>query len=355
MDIAVVGGGIYGVTAALELSKDGHDVDLYEKNDDIMTAASSINQWRLHRGYHYPRSFETAASCRKNEEIFKKYFSDAVLSDTGHYYSIASEKTKTTPSEFIDHCEAHDLEYEQVDLSLVNDEMVDLTVRVNEGRIDPHRIKRICHTRLDQSDVTVTLNSKVDLDNPKLEGYDHVVIATYANTNQALDGKEDLRRDLKFQLVEKPVVELPPEFENNSLVVMDGPFMCFDPYGTTGCFLLGHVTHAVHSTHIGQEPQYDEIFDPLLNSGVIKDPPFTNIEKFRKSGANYIPGLADAEHLGSMFTIRAVLPNVEETDKRPTVLDESEGITRVFSGKFVNCVETARSIVRSVRSNANMT
>ena len=27
--------------------------------DDIMKAASGINQYRIHRGYHYPRSFET--------------------------------------------------------------------------------------------------------------------------------------------------------------------------------------------------------------------------------------------------------------------------------------------------------
>ena len=58
--VAVVGGGIFGCTTAWKLAKNGYEVDLFEKNDDIITQASSINQYRLHRGYHYPRSKETA-------------------------------------------------------------------------------------------------------------------------------------------------------------------------------------------------------------------------------------------------------------------------------------------------------
>lgn len=348
MDIAVIGGGIYGITAGLELSEEGHDVDLFEKEDDIMKAASSINQWRLHRGYHYPRSDETAASCRKNEKVFREYFSEAIITDTEHHYCIASEKTKTTPEEFIEHCERHDLAYERTDLSLVNDDVVDLTVRVNEHRVDPHELKEICRTRLSESDVSLHLDTPVDLDDDRLDEYDYVVVATYANSNTALDGVTELKRDLKFQLVEKPVVELPDRFDGKSTVVMDGPFMCFDPYGRTGQFLLGHVVHAVHSTSVSQSPQYDEIFEPLLNDGVVPDPEVTNIEKFRHSGSNFIPVLAEAEHVGSMFTVRTVLPDVEDTDERPTVLNQSDRVIRIFSGKFVNCVGAAESVVKRV-------
>lgn len=345
MKIAVVGGGIYGVTIALELSGAGHSVDLFEKEDEIMTAASSINQWRLHRGYHYPRSDETAESCRQNEPLFKDYFKDAVVSETDHHYCIASNRTKTTPSEFVAHCEKHDLQYERTNLDLVNDERVALTVRVEEDRVDPYQLKRNCRRRLDESEVTVHLGTPVSVDDGTLGDYDHVVVATYANSNPTLNGADALRRDLKFQLVEKPVVKLPARFRGNSVVVMDGPFMCFDPYGRTGNFLLGHVVHAVHSTTVGQKPQYDDIFESMLNAGVVEDPRVTNFEKFRRSGANYIPGLAEAEHVGSMFTIRAVLPNVGDTDKRPTVLNQSDRVTRVFSGKFVNCVEAANTVV----------
>ena len=59
MKIAVIGGGIFGVTIASKLAK-SNSVDLYEQENDILKSASGINQYRLHRGYHYPRSSSTA-------------------------------------------------------------------------------------------------------------------------------------------------------------------------------------------------------------------------------------------------------------------------------------------------------
>ena len=58
MKIAVIGGGIFGITTAFTLGKE-YDVELFEKNNDLLKAASGSNQFRVHRGYHYPRSMET--------------------------------------------------------------------------------------------------------------------------------------------------------------------------------------------------------------------------------------------------------------------------------------------------------
>lgn len=37
MNVAVIGGGICGLNAALMIDDEGYDVDLFEKADDIMT------------------------------------------------------------------------------------------------------------------------------------------------------------------------------------------------------------------------------------------------------------------------------------------------------------------------------
>jgi len=58
LKIAVAGAGIYGATAAIRLRELGHQVDLFDPLG-VMGAASAINQYRLHAGYHYPRSPET--------------------------------------------------------------------------------------------------------------------------------------------------------------------------------------------------------------------------------------------------------------------------------------------------------
>ena len=74
MKIAIVGGGIFGITVAVKLAKSGHSIDLFEKNGDIMTAASGINQFRLHRGYHYPRSKETGEESLRGLPLFLKEY-----------------------------------------------------------------------------------------------------------------------------------------------------------------------------------------------------------------------------------------------------------------------------------------
>jgi thioredoxin reductase len=49
-NIAVVGGGIFGVTAAVRFARAGYCVQLFEKAPTLLSAASAINQFRLHRG-----------------------------------------------------------------------------------------------------------------------------------------------------------------------------------------------------------------------------------------------------------------------------------------------------------------
>lgn len=347
MDIAVVGGGLYGIHCAKRLASEGCDVTIFEKNSQLMSSASKVNQWRLHTGFHYPRSKSTSKTCRDTQKEFRKYYKDAIVTEDNHYYCIASEKTKTTPEEFISHAETLDLDFEQSNLDLVNEDKIDLTLRVQEDRINPKKLRKICKERLEENKVSLELNSRIDsLD--ELEDYDYIVVATYANSNWVFDEGSDLRRNYKFELVEKPVVELPSEFDGRSLVIMDGPFMCFDPYEEGDKFLLGNVVHAIHETQEGEIPEFDEKYDKHLDNGVVEDPEITKIKKFISHGSEYIPGLAEAEHLGSMYTIRTTLPNREDTDARPTLVEKEDNVFRVFSGKLSACIQAGDKVTEEI-------
>ena len=85
MRVAVVGGGLFGATAAIYLARDGHDVHLYERSGGLLSAASSINQLRLHSGYHYPRSPETIRECQDGLASFRAEYGPAVI-DAGEQY-----------------------------------------------------------------------------------------------------------------------------------------------------------------------------------------------------------------------------------------------------------------------------
>lgn len=341
--IAVVGGGIFGCTAAIFAARAGHEVHLFEKNDGLLKAASGINQYRLHRGYHYPRSSETATAARDSESSFKKEYGNAVIEDGRHLYAIAKEGSKVSKDEFLAFCDQHSLEYTHVPMDgIVNPDVVDALIEGVESRFDPDALRSIVERNLRDANVQAHLSSTLE----NADAYDRVVVATYAHTNATLRAYADVQQEYQFEVCEKPVVRMPASFSMIDLVVMDGPFMCVDPLGKTGLHVLGNVDHAIHATNVGFDPIVPESIQPHLNAGVVTNPAVSKYKTFIEHGSTYIPSLSNAEYVGSMFTIRTVLPRLEKTDARPTLVTAvDDKYIQIFSGKIGNCVEAAEKVV----------
>lgn len=349
MKIAVIGGGIFGASIASKLA-DTHHVELYEKNSDILQSASGINQYRLHRGYHYPRSKETAFSSLKSESLFKQEFSEAVLDKFDHYYCISNNDSLTSRDEYLDFCKELNLDFQEVSLDVINPSNVSLTIKAKEHLFDPYILKSLCWKKLKTKNVNVHLQNFVT--DKIFDSFDYVVIAAYANTNHFLQSFPDSIQDYQFEICEKPVVKLSSEMTKKSIVIMDGPFMCVDPFNHSENFVLGNVVHAIHHSNIGKFPEIPTEFESLLDKGIIKNPSITNFSKFKESGSEFIPLLEKAIHLGSMFTIRTVLPKIEKTDARPTLVRKiSNNLISVLSGKIGNCVDASIQVEELINNN----
>ena len=58
-----------------------------------------------------------------------------------------------------------------------------------------------------------------------------------------------------------------------------------------------------------------------------------------------------AEYLGSMFTVRTVLPNLDNTDARPTIVRKlKNNIISIFSGKIGNCIQAADEVEKIIEN-----
>jgi ribulose 1,5-bisphosphate synthetase/thiazole synthase len=340
----VVGAGVFGLSSALELNNYGFQVDVKEKSNDILSGASSINQYRLHRGYHYPRSKETAKECLDGLKTFKRKYGDCVVNgDITHMYSIASEDSLVNADEYKKFLDEMNLPYQEVE-SMPN---CDLTIVAKEELYNPQKLKQNLEKKVWNTNVKVYLNTEVmDLEQYKKD-YDVVVIATYSNINQLLENK----KNYQYELCEKPVVKLPKIFEDLSVVVMDGPFMCLDPYGDE-YHVLGNVNEAIHTWNEGTEPVWDDKYTKYINKGLITnpDPELTKIDKFIESGVKYFGDeFADLEHIGSMYTIRTVLSNRDHDDARPTLVShEEDNVWSLFSGKIDTCVDASKELIRKI-------
>jgi glycine/D-amino acid oxidase-like deaminating enzyme len=351
LHVAVVGGGIFGATAAIELAADGHRVELFERAGDLLLAASGINQYRLHRGYHYPRSRETAMDCRDSEPEFRAAFPEAIVDGADHFYAVAARRSLTSPEDYLAFCRDLDLEYEIRPSPVMRGEAVALSVRVRESLFDPTILRRLVWEGLEAAGVAVHLDAEVSPGD--VDHFDHVVIATYSSVNSLLPDSA-LKREYQFEVCEKPVVRLPDRYRGQSVVVMDGPFMCIDPLGSGDLFLLGNVVHAIHHVSVGRVPDVPDEFRGLLDAGIVPAPRVTNIDRFIEAASEFFEGFEQAEHVGSMFTVRAVLPGVDGTDERPTLVsDIDERTISIFSGKIDTCIRAARETARLVRARAD--
>jgi hypothetical protein len=339
--VLVVGGGIFGCTSAISLSNSGYTVTLHEELDDIMKCASGINQYRLHKGYHYPRSKDTALECLVGINTFKKKYEDTVVNgDIQHFYSISSKDSLITGDDYINFLNDIELKYNIHEPNMGTQ----LTVSVDEQLFDSDKLKDIVERRMLALGVEKICNKKTI--KKDFEGYDFIVISTYSKLNDLLDTP----RQYQFEVVEKPVVKLPKMYENKSIVVMDGPFMCLDPF-KDGLHVLGHVKHAIHSTNIGEFPIVpNKDLLKYLNNGVVKNPKVTKINKFKKAGMEFFEEFDKLEHIGSMFTVRTVLSYRDYDDARPTLVrKEGDNIFSIFSGKIGTCVTASTQLVDMIK------
>jgi len=70
MRIAVIGAGWYGCHIGMTLRALGMEVDIYERNSMPLAEASGNNQFRLHMGFHYARSYTTRLQSRDGYSRF---------------------------------------------------------------------------------------------------------------------------------------------------------------------------------------------------------------------------------------------------------------------------------------------
>lgn len=345
--IAIVGAGAFGCTAAWVLAQAGNKVTLFEKNPDIFCAASSINQYRLHRGYHYPRSPETIRSCFHGEKSFVDTYPKSLSpKSTENYYGISAKNSLLSVNDICDVWGEEGLKFEEEFPGIIKPEALQGCFKVCESLFSPHEFRKECASLLEIHGVNTVCNHTVSMRD--LKEFEISVLAAYAGQGNFL-ADQGSPREFQFELCEKPVFRMPSEYKNKSVVIIDGPFTCLDPIGGSDLFVMGNVVHAIHDTRIGLTYSPPREFEKLLNCGIVKKPSISNVNLFKQTASEYFNGIEYGEYQGSMFTVRTVLPGKEKDDARPTLVERvNKGIYSVFSGKISTCVEASKQLLQLI-------
>lgn len=341
MKIAIIGSGFFGITLGLILSKK-HNVDVYEKENKILCGASSANQLRFHFGYHYPRSQKTILEINKSKDLFTSFYGKKIFGKTFNYYLIAI-KSKVNFRKYKNFLIKNNLFYKNKDLFIKN-KLIEKSIITNEKILNIFNFKKKVLSKIKTSRLNLKL--KTEFSRNKLKDYDKIIVATYSNNNFILKklGINKLS-DHKFELVEKIIIKLPKPYSKKSYVVVDGNFVCVDPYLGTKYHLLSDVKLSKLETRIGKFPTFKNKNKKYLNKGIIKNIKISKFKSFIRRSSDYLPFLKDAKYIGSMFVVRTIKKNKEKTDERTSSIHyHSKKILSVLSGKWNNCVYLAKNL-----------
>jgi FAD dependent oxidoreductase len=337
--IAVAGAGIYGATAAIRLAERGHQVSLFDPLG-VMRAASAINQYRVHSGYHYPRSPETITETLEARREFIEAFAPAIVRNSRHYYAIPREGSRTRPHEYEQIMRSHGLPLHACHPEWINFEHIDQCYEVDENIYDPDLLRSVIESRLD----ALAIKFKHGVFLREMRGdYDFVVWATYG-----MGASRDIFKIAKYQVAEKILIALPPELQGIALVIVDGPFTAFDPYGSSHHSLFGSARHTNHWTSSDPEKRIPEKYLRVLNQSEFAPAANSRFEAMREDCCRAVPASKDAQYIGSRFTVRVVEDNPEHDRRILYVRDGLPGEIHIFSGKVVGAVKAARMVCERI-------
>lgn len=335
----MIGAGIYGTLIALRLHEDGHLVRLFDELG-LLSGASAINQFRVHAGYHYPRSHETIEELQHSRTEFLDRFAGAIVSNSSHFYAIPQTGSQTSPEDFVATCERHGLGLRPCWPQWMDFDYIAKCWEVDEQVYDPDALRSILQTDLSAAGIEVERRRVTDVNLPRA---DTTVWATYGRPPSM-----SILQPTRVQVAEKVLVRLPEELRHIALVVVDGPFTAFDPYGASELSMFGSARYTNHWTSTKPGAQPPKALGDLLYAPTFSPCEISRFDLMREHAALVAPSAAAAEYIGSRFALR-VVEDASDSDRRQLHIVRSDnGHIHVFSGKVVAAVQAARLVSRIV-------
>jgi hypothetical protein len=366
-DKIIIGGGFYGMYAAMFSGRLGQRVLLLERESQPFCRATYINQARVHMGYHYPRSISTAVKSHKYFDKFNADFSACINSEFDQVYAVSANFSWTDGEQFKKFCSDADIPCSPVHTGqYFKKGLCDAAYLTKEYSYDAKIQRDILMEQLKTLD-NVTLKFGVEILQIENTGsvfkitsakdvYESVFVlnATYASVNQIhrMLGYEPFK--IKYELCEIILCEVSNNFKNIGLTVMDGTFFSIMPFGKMGLHSLTSVSFTPHMTSYDEYP----IFPcqrgarcssvQLENCNNCPNKPKTSYPYMSALARKYIKDEFQFKYISSLFSMKPILKASEIDDSRPTVIRKMCDVPTfysVLSGK-INTVYDLEEILK---------
>lgn len=340
LDAIVIGGGVFGARLAEWLAADGRRVELVEREPDLLLRASLTNQARVHRGYHYPRSFVTAARSWVNAPRFEAEFRACIVDSFAHHYAIGRTGSKVSARQFRSFCQRIGAPVTEAPAAVrrwFDPARIEAVFTVREHAFDALALRTQLRRALDAAGVGIRLGSeairvaadpagglRLSVESPA--GTTELVArevynCTYSRLNALLHASGLPLIELRHELAEMLLVEPPEELREAAVTVMCGPFFSCMPFPPRGLHTLSHVRYTPHRTWA------DGPSVPWRDPDVARGPtPPSQGPAMLRDAARYLPLMAGSRPVDSLWEVKTVLPRSEVDDSRPILVRVGHGL-----------------------------
>ena len=372
-DFIIIGGGIFGVYAAIYLAGHRQRVCLIEKEAGMMLKASTVNQARLHGGYHYPRSVSTAQMSDENKARFTEDHKPFIHFGFEQYYAIDEFNSFTDGVQFERFCNFIGIPCKPVSQHpLINFGRIESLYVTQEYSFDPVLINQYYRSKLKAcSNVRICLNTRPVAAQAAGGGWEveilntaegtrerisagQVINATYAGSNAINDLFGVRNIELMHEISEIALVSSPQLGDRIGLTIMDGPFASMMPYGKSGLLSLSSVAYTHHKVSYEASPAFvcqqinlDCQPEYLANCNYCVAKPASNQKKMVAQIRQYLEDEVELNYFGSLFTIKSKLMANYIDDGRPTeiaVLNDNPRFYCIFAGKINSIYEIEKVV-----------
>ncbi len=350
--IIIIGGGIHGLSCAMELADLDYEIVLIEKETELFQGTSGATHNRAHMGYHYPRAENTVEECQAGLNLFKHKFKEALIYPDSNYYLISKYNSMSSAAQFESFCKKFNLPYEKKwpEKCFLEQSLMSQSFLVPEPVFDVSKLIDIFNRYVKQKKIILKTNTMLLKGektpqntfqimvneqgvNKKYTG-DLVINATYAYSNNILKafGLEQHMTKYNLQIVEVAVVRCKQKIP--ALTIMDGPFISIMPYARrTDLYLVYDVENSVNY----QKQTY------LLDDSIKCR---SNWDKMNQKGKIYFPFMDQLEYIKSLRAYRPI-PLHDDNKDRSTKIEsykDCNGFYSILEGKFISALLIAKQL-----------
>lgn len=359
VDYLIFGAGMYGLYAALHLAKKKRSVTVVDPDPGPFMRASYINQARVHRGYHYPRSYSTAIKSAGYFERFNKDFEFSIRSKFRKIYAVSSHYSLTNGEQFEKFCREAEIPCRPIHpREFFLPGTVDGAYETTEYAYDAKIITQLLLSSIANQGHVVSFrygrrplgvdvvegHYKVRLDDGSEIVAKNVLNATYASVNQInrLFGFPPF--SIKYEICEIILGKVSSNIQDVGVTVMDGPFFSLMPFGKTVFHSLTSVAFTPHKTSRSIDPVFScqslvSDCGPhfLNNCNSCEAKPPSAWKAMNQLSRRFLRKEIEFIYDSSLFSMKPILSGAELDDSRPTLirrLSENPGFIAVLSGKI---------------------